>query len=118
MVTRKGRTARWDATIGRISVVSHHLRSLMVSINLTVSRVFVCGVEYLVVEIRETLLYKHVLQLTRLFEKNITYYLHIRKSRNNSHSSSFLIAQTFKPLVVLAESPYFARVMVFLRYSR
>ena len=38
--------ARWDAMIGRISVVSHHLRSLLSAIKLSVLRVFVCGVEY------------------------------------------------------------------------
>ena len=46
VVARKGRTARWDAMIGRIGIVSHHLRSLLGAIKLTVSRVIVCGVEY------------------------------------------------------------------------
>ena len=46
MVAWKGRTARWDAMIGEIGVVSHHLRSIMGVINLTIFRAFVCGVEY------------------------------------------------------------------------
>ena len=57
-MARKGRTARWDAMIGRIGVVSHHLRSLLGAINLTVLLVFVYGVEYFDVQIRKTLLYK------------------------------------------------------------
>ena len=39
---RKERTARWDALIGRIGVVSHQLRSILGAIKLTVLRVFVC----------------------------------------------------------------------------
>jgi hypothetical protein len=46
-VAQKGRTARWVAMIGRIGVVSHHLRSLLGAIKLTVLHVFVCGIEYL-----------------------------------------------------------------------
>ena len=46
VVARKGRTARWDAMIGRIGVVSHHLQSLLGVIKLTVLRVFVYGVKY------------------------------------------------------------------------
>ena len=46
VVAQKGHTARWDAMIGRIGVVSHHLRSFLGAIKLTVLRVFVCGVEY------------------------------------------------------------------------
>ena len=46
MVVRKGRTARWDAMIDRIGVVSHHLQSLLDAIKLIVLRVFVCGVKY------------------------------------------------------------------------
>ena len=57
-MARKGCAARWDAMIGWIGVVSHHLRSLLGAIKLTVLRVFVCGVEYFDVEIRESLLYK------------------------------------------------------------
>ena len=45
-MARKGRTATWDAMIGHIGVVSHHLRSHLGAIELTVLRVFVCGVEY------------------------------------------------------------------------
>jgi hypothetical protein len=45
MTARKGRTARWDAMIDRIGVVSHHLQSLLGAIKLTVLRVFVCKVE-------------------------------------------------------------------------
>ena len=58
MVVRKACTARWDVMIGRIGLVSHHLRSLLGVIKLIVLRVFVCGVEYLEVYYRETLLYK------------------------------------------------------------
>ena len=40
-------TTKWDAMIGRIGVVSHHLRSLLGAIiKLTVLRGFVCGVDY------------------------------------------------------------------------
>ena len=53
-MARKGRTARWDAMIGRIGVVSHHLQSLLGVIMLTVLRVFVCKVEYFDIQIRET----------------------------------------------------------------
>ena len=42
----KVRIARWDARIGRIGVVSHHLQSLMGAINFIVLCVFVYGVEY------------------------------------------------------------------------
>ena len=45
-MVQKGRIARWDALIGHIGVVSHHLQSLLDVIKLTVLRVFVCGVEY------------------------------------------------------------------------
>ena len=44
MVAQKGRIARRDAMIGWIGVVSHHLRSLLGAIKLTVLRDFVCGV--------------------------------------------------------------------------
>ena len=54
----KGRTARWDAMIGRIGVDSHHLRSFLGDIKITILRVFVYGVKYLDVWIRETLLNK------------------------------------------------------------
>ena len=45
-MARKVRTARWDARIGRIGVVSHVLRSLLSAINLTVLLVFVYELEY------------------------------------------------------------------------
>ena len=45
-MARKGCTARWDAMIGQIGVVSHHLRSLSGAIKLIVLCVFVCRVEY------------------------------------------------------------------------
>ena len=41
----KGSTARWDAMIDQIGVVSHHLRSLLGAIKLTVLHVFACGVD-------------------------------------------------------------------------
>ena len=44
--------------IGWTCVVSHHLRSLLGAIELTVLCAFVCKVEYFDVQIRETLLYK------------------------------------------------------------
>ena len=47
VMAQKGRIARWDAVIGRISVVSHHLRSLWGVIELTILLFFVCGVVYL-----------------------------------------------------------------------
>ena len=47
VVAQKGHIARWDAMIGWIGFVSHHLRSLLDAIKLTVLCVFVCGVEYL-----------------------------------------------------------------------
>jgi hypothetical protein len=37
----------WDAMIDQIGVVTHHLRSLLGAIKLTILRVFVCGVENL-----------------------------------------------------------------------
>ena len=53
MVAWKGHTATWDAMIGQIRVVSHHLQSLLGAIELTVLYVIVygvyvivCGVEY------------------------------------------------------------------------
>jgi hypothetical protein len=46
-VTQKGRIARWDAMIGHIGVVSHHLQKLLGAMKLTILRVFVCGVENL-----------------------------------------------------------------------
>ena len=46
VMARKGHTTKWDAMIGRIGVVSHHLPSLLGAIKLTVLRVFVCWVEY------------------------------------------------------------------------
>ena len=45
-MAQKGRPARWDAMIGRIGVVSHHLQSLLGGIKLTDLRVLVCKVEY------------------------------------------------------------------------
>ena len=45
-MARKGRTARWDAMIGRAGVVSQHLRSLLGAIKLTGLRVFLCEVDY------------------------------------------------------------------------
>ena len=36
VAARKGCNVRWDATIGWIGVVSHHLRSLLGGITLTV----------------------------------------------------------------------------------
>ena len=45
-MARKGCIARWDAMIDRIGVVSHHLRSLLGAVKLSVLRVFVYGVEY------------------------------------------------------------------------
>ena len=45
VVARKGCIARWDAMIGQIGVVSHHMRSLLGAIELTVLHVFVCRVE-------------------------------------------------------------------------
>ena len=54
----EGRTAKWDAMIGRIGVVSHHLQSLLGAIKLAVLRVFVSEVEYFDVHIKETPLYK------------------------------------------------------------
>ena len=54
----KGRTPRWDAMIGRIGVVSHHLRSLLGAIKLNVLHVFVNGIKYFDVQIMETPLYK------------------------------------------------------------
>ncbi len=58
VVSQEGRIARWDAMIGRIGVVSHHLQSLLGAIKLTDLRVLVCKVEYFDVQIGETLLYK------------------------------------------------------------
>ena len=47
VVAQKGHTARWDAMIGWIGVVSYHLRSILGAIiKLTVLRVFVYGVQY------------------------------------------------------------------------
>ena len=57
-MARKGRTARWETMIDRIGVVSHHLGYFLGAIKLTVLCIFVCGVEYFDVLIRETLLYK------------------------------------------------------------
>ena len=54
MVAQKERIARWDAMIGRIGVVSHHLQSLLGAIKLTILRVFVCRVEYFDIQIRDT----------------------------------------------------------------
>ena len=54
-MARKGRTAWCDAMIGRIGVVSHNLQSLLGAIKLTFLHVFICGVEYFDVQIRETL---------------------------------------------------------------
>ena len=45
-MAQKGRIARWDAMIGWIGVVSHHLQSLLGAMKFTVLRVFVCGIEY------------------------------------------------------------------------
>ena len=45
MVARKGSTTRWDAMIGQIGIVSHHLGSHFDAIKLTVLPVFICGVE-------------------------------------------------------------------------
>ena len=50
-MARKGRTARCNAMIGQIGVVSHHLQSLAGAIKLIVFRAFVCGVEYFDVKI-------------------------------------------------------------------
>ena len=44
--------------IGQIGVVSHHLRSLLGAIELTILCAFVCRVGYFDAQIRETLLYK------------------------------------------------------------
>jgi hypothetical protein len=48
---------RWDAVSGRIGVVSHHLRSLLGAIELTVLCAFVCIVGYFDAQSSETLLY-------------------------------------------------------------
>ena len=45
---QKGCIARWDAMIGHIGVLLHHLRSHLGAIKLTVLRVFVYGVEYFI----------------------------------------------------------------------
>jgi hypothetical protein len=42
VVARKGCNNRLDGVIGRIGVVSHHLRSLLGAIELTVLCAFVC----------------------------------------------------------------------------
>ena len=44
---KKGHTARWNAKIGRIGVVSQHSRSLLSAMTLTVLHIFVRGLEYL-----------------------------------------------------------------------
>ena len=41
-VVQKGCSEWWDGVIGRIGVVSHHLRSLLGAIELTASCAFVC----------------------------------------------------------------------------
>ena len=58
MVVRKGCGGRWDAMIGQIGVVSHHLRSLLGAIELTILCVVVCREGYSDHQIRETLVYK------------------------------------------------------------
>jgi hypothetical protein len=49
---------RWDAVIGQIGVVSHHLQSLLGAIELTTLCAFIYRVGYFDAQIRETLLYK------------------------------------------------------------
>jgi hypothetical protein len=46
-MAQKGCSDRWDAIIGHIGVVSHHLQKLLGAMKLTILRVFVCGVENL-----------------------------------------------------------------------
>ena len=49
---------RWNAMIGHIGVVSHHLRLLLGAIELIVLCEFICKLHNFDVHIRETLLYK------------------------------------------------------------
>jgi hypothetical protein len=55
----KGSSDRWDIVIDQIGVVSHHLRSLLGVIELTVLFAFICKVAYFDAQINETLVYKH-----------------------------------------------------------
>ena len=49
---------RWDAMIGQIGIVSHHLQSLLGAILLTILCVTICKVGIFDAHIRETLMYK------------------------------------------------------------
>jgi hypothetical protein len=49
---------RWDAVIGQIGVVSHHLQSLLGAIELIVWCAFVCIVGYFDAQITKILVYK------------------------------------------------------------
>jgi len=53
----KGSSDRWDIVIDQIGVVSHHLRSLLGVIELTILCAF--KVAYFDAQINETLVYKH-----------------------------------------------------------
>ena len=58
VVAQKGCSDRPGAMIGRIGHVSHHLGSLLDTIELTVLCAFLCKVRYFDAQIRETLMYK------------------------------------------------------------
>ena len=58
VMAQKGCSDRWDALIGWIGVVSHHLQSLLGVIELIVWCVFICRVGYFDAWIRKTLVHK------------------------------------------------------------
>lgn len=58
VVVQKGCTGRWDAMIGRIGDVSHHLQLLWGAIELISLCAFVYKVGYFDAHIRKTLVYK------------------------------------------------------------
>ena len=57
VVIRQGCIDRWGALIGRIGVVSQHLRSLLGPIELTILWAFVYRIGYYDAQIMETLIY-------------------------------------------------------------
>ena len=58
VVVQKGCSDRWEAMIGHIGVVSHHLWSLLGVIELTILCAFVCNMGCFHAWIREALLHK------------------------------------------------------------
>ena len=119
MVAQQGHTARWDAMIGRIGVVSHHLRSLLGAIRFNR---FAClcmrGRIFLMFRLGRLYCTSRVFDLLASSKKCNQLFTRNKITKQRAfHIVSFSpslknVAQNFKPLG-LAESPYFHSYGIF-----